>query len=166
MKLNFRDACEGDRVTLEAINRAVYEGVVVAQFGRWDDAFEAGIFANKWAEQRFSIVSRDGTDVAAIWVESLADHLWLREIQVYPVHQGRTVGTWLIKQVQRDAKRKGVPVRLRVLKLNRAIGLYQRLGFEFFGEHTDTHYWMQWTDPAGVGVESGLESTTGRKPEG
>lgn len=142
MDLTFRAALEQDKQALKALNRAAYEAVVIAQFGEWDDDFEAKIFDDKWAMQKFTIVERNGVLVAVIWVDDKAEYLLLREIQVAPVHQARGVGTLLVNRLINDADLRSIPTRLKVLKKNRAIAWYQRLGFVFTGESTETHHWM------------------------
>ena len=142
MDLTFRAALEQDKPTLKVLNRAVYEEVVIAQFGEWDDNFEAKIFDEKWAEQEFTIVERNGIMVAVIWVDDKDDYLLLREIQVAPIHQARGVGTLLVNRVISEADLRSIPTRLKVLNKNRAIAWYQRLGFVFTDECTDTHHWM------------------------
>lgn len=153
MELTFRAAVEQDRPALEALNRAAYEGLVIAQFGNWDESFEAKIFDEKWAEQEFTIVERDGIMVAAVWTIDNGDHLWLREIQVAPIHQSRGLGTLLVNHVITEADLRSIPTRLMVLKKNRAITWYQRLGFAFTGKTTETHYWMR-RDPLAGKKES------------
>lgn len=52
------------------------------------------------------------------------------QIQILPPYQGRGIAAHLIAEFLRQAEGAGVPVKLSVLKGNRAIGLYQRLGFQ------------------------------------
>jgi ribosomal protein S18 acetylase RimI-like enzyme len=61
---------------------------------------------------------------------------------VAPEHQGKGIGTRLISEVLQDAHSRGLAVRLRVLKVNPAQRLYERLGFAVVGE-TETHHLME-----------------------
>ena len=66
----------------------------------------------------------------------------LAENYLLPEHQGRGIGTHLIKTLLAEAAHQLKPVHLQVLKVNlRARQLYERLGFEPTGE-THTHFLM------------------------
>lgn len=51
------------------------------------------------------------------------------QIQILPTYQGRGIAAHLVGELLRQADDAHVPVTLSVLKGNRAINLYQRLGF-------------------------------------
>lgn len=57
--------------------------------------------------------------------------------------QSRGIGTSVLRRTCEEARRRNVPVRLRVLRRNRAQDLYRRLGFEPEGE-TETHVLLVW----------------------
>jgi GNAT superfamily N-acetyltransferase len=60
-----------------------------------------------------------------------------------PASQGQGIGTQLLEDVFERASARGVPVRLRTQRLNRAVNLYTRLGFRESGR-TDSHILMEW----------------------
>lgn len=55
------------------------------------------------------------------------------QIQILPAYQGRGIAASLLGEFLREADRAGLPVELSVLKGNRAINLYHRLGFQVVG---------------------------------
>jgi ribosomal protein S18 acetylase RimI-like enzyme len=59
-----------------------------------------------------------------------ADEWTIVQIQILPAWQGRGIAAHLLGEFLRHADDVGVPVKLSVLKGNRAIELYRRLGFE------------------------------------
>jgi len=67
----------------------------------------------------------------------------LVDISLVPDHRGRGIGSRLIGMIQNDAARRGLPIRLRVLKTNPARNLYLRLRFRGIGE-SGPHWWMEW----------------------
>jgi GNAT superfamily N-acetyltransferase len=85
----------------------------------------------------------DGVDVGILCVTRREDHLFLGKVALLPPYQGRGVGTELVKTVLDQGRGLALPVRLQVLKANRARALYERLGFAECGE-TETHYLMVW----------------------
>jgi ribosomal protein S18 acetylase RimI-like enzyme len=70
------------------------------------------------------------------------DHLFLATVALLPEHQGRGIGTDLVNMVLAEGRRHNLPVRLQVLKVNRARKLYERLGFKAYGE-SETHVHME-----------------------
>ncbi len=68
----------------------------------------------------------------------------INKLYILPEHQNRGVGTHLIRGVLQHAKREQPPVRLGVLRVNKAQRLYRRLGF-LAVDQTETHIKMEWT---------------------
>ena len=73
------------------------------------------------------------------------DHLFFSEIQILPEYQGNGLGTKILEEQIQYAKSLGLPLRLQVLRENKAQQLYLRLGFIVTGT-TDTHIKMEWQD--------------------
>ena len=63
-------------------------------------------------------------------------------IGVLKAFRGRGIGTQLIESVKAKAFSEGLPVTLRVLKVNPARIWYERLGF-VMAEERETHYYMK-----------------------
>jgi ribosomal protein S18 acetylase RimI-like enzyme len=74
-------------------------------------------------------------------VHRLDTHIFLEYIAILPEFQNRGIGTELIREVLEEAAAKGFPVELKVLKINPAIRLYERLGFEV-ESRTETRFFM------------------------
>jgi ribosomal protein S18 acetylase RimI-like enzyme len=98
-------------------------------FGPWDDAFHRTAAAADFAALPIEIVERDGTAIGYQIVERKADHWWLDEIVVIAAERGRGLGTQLITSIMHAARAACMSVRLSVLEVNPAQGLYARLGF-------------------------------------
>jgi ribosomal protein S18 acetylase RimI-like enzyme len=69
----------------------------------------------------------------------------VRELVIAPEYQGRGIGTALLRDAQARARSRGVPVHLGTFPQNRALALYQRLGFREI-ERSDRHVVLRWTD--------------------
>ncbi len=68
------------------------------------------------------------------------------DIALLPERRGASTGAKIIRRFLTEAGTAGKPVRLHVQHGNRAISLYQRLGFEKAGD-TGVYQLMQWTPP-------------------
>jgi ribosomal protein S18 acetylase RimI-like enzyme len=75
------------------------------------------------------IVQWEGRDIGLLGYEVRTGYLYLNNIQLEEGFRGRGIGTHLVRRVLALGEELGLPVRLRVLKGNPALGLYQRLGF-------------------------------------
>ena len=70
------------------------------------------------------------------------DAWWILQVQLMPEHQNRGIGAALIRSLQAEARAAAMPLKLKVLKTNPALRLYERLGFVVVGD--DEHgYEMQ-----------------------
>jgi ribosomal protein S18 acetylase RimI-like enzyme len=100
------------------------------------------LFRQTFDPRPIQVVVADEKEVGMLRVTEDAEGLYLGQISIAPSHQGQGIGTMLIERVLSDARTRGLPVRLRVLRGSPAIGLYQRLGFAVVDE-TETHLYMK-----------------------
>ena len=82
------------------------------------------------AAGNYSVVQYEGEDIGVIAVERHVTHIYLAHLSILPSHQNRGVGTTLIRNLAREARESGRPLRLRVLSVNPARRLYEREGFQ------------------------------------
>ena len=71
-----------------------------------------------------------------------SDEIRLFRVFLLPSVQNRGIGTRLVRDLLDEAAAAGLPLRLRVLRVNPARRLYERLGFVLSGE-TETHFTME-----------------------
>lgn len=136
-------ATDADKEYFRRLNELSYRDVVTQQFGAWDDDLQSRNFDLKWPDQAFEKIFEGDTLVGGIRVQEFPDHIQIMEIQIHPNHRGRGVGTMVLEQEIRRASALRKPLRLRVLLLNRAKSLYERLGFVETGRD-ETHYYMEY----------------------
>ena len=86
-------------------------------------------FRNNYNTETISVIQLDGEDIGMLKTENRKDHIYLGDIQLKEAFQRRGIGTSLIRDVIEKAKADGLPLRLRVLKENPVVELYNRLGF-------------------------------------
>jgi GNAT superfamily N-acetyltransferase len=65
------------------------------------------------------------------------------EVALLPAHRNTGIGTFLIRQLQDEARLAKKPLRLGVIRFSRAVSLFERLGFARTSE-TGTHFQMEW----------------------
>ena len=125
----------------------------------WLDEFYEGLMrpcvelTHDWDEKRFrevyntetiSVIQLDGEDIGMLKTEKRKDHIYFGDIQLKEAFQRRGIGTSLIRDVIEKAKADGLPLRLRVLKENPVVELYNRLGFVKTKEFKHCHE-LEWS---------------------
>jgi ribosomal protein S18 acetylase RimI-like enzyme len=111
-------------------------------YGPWQEDEQRARFFERTKPETHHIVERAGQPIGSLNVTWLPGEVKLNQVFLLPPFQSRGIGSRLVRQVLADAESAGLPVRLRVLKVNPAQRLYERLGFVVNGE-TDTHFLME-----------------------
>ena len=142
MKITLRKATAEDEEFVLTTHHLAYRDVVVAQFGEWDEQRQDNYFYQKWFPEKIDLIEFEGSLAGYLIVETLPNHIFLSEIVILPNFQNKGIGRKLIEDQCAKAIAAALPLRLRVLKANRAIDLYTRLGFQRYGE-TETHVQME-----------------------
>ena len=115
----------------------------IEQTWGWDEDAQRKLHDERFATQDFSVINLDGKDIGIISVDLEPDSVFVNQIYILPEHQAQGIGRRCMSIVVEEAKKLDLPVRLRVLKVNRrAVAFYERLGFTITDE-TDTHFLMQ-----------------------
>lgn len=141
-----RPALDGDIEGLFAMHVETMRGYVEATFGAWDEAHEREVYWRRWGDiqhatnRTLDVVLVDGAVVGYLDVEDEGKFVALNNIRVAPSMQGRGLGGALVQRVIAEAAPRAV--QLRVLRVNPARRLYERLGFRVV-EEIPTHYVMR-----------------------
>jgi GNAT superfamily N-acetyltransferase len=143
MRLTTRAATDSDTAFAREAHHGAYRDVVLAQFVAWDEAEQDRYFDNDWRDATFDVILCDDTLCGYAAVEYRADDVHVRELVIHPRWQNQGIGTAFLKRVMESAAQKGLPVRLGTFHQNRALKLYQRLGFREIGQ-TETHVLLEW----------------------
>ena len=140
-----RPALPADRELVRELHHAAFRDVVERQFGRWSDAEQARFFAAQWDRGGIELILWNGTPAGYCDIEDRPDDVYVHVLAIHPRAQGRGIGSAVLQRAIERAESRGVPVRLQVLRENRAAELYRRIGFEVSGQ-TPTHFLMEWQD--------------------
>jgi SAM-dependent methyltransferase len=138
--VTLRPATEADREFLRSLHHACYRRWVEPIWG-WYEADQNRRFDEAFSTTGCSIVELAGAPIGTLKTGRRDRALFVDDVEVAPGHQGRGIGTRLLRGVLTEADGARLPVRLRVLHTNRARRLYQRLGFAVEAE-TASHVLM------------------------
>jgi ribosomal protein S18 acetylase RimI-like enzyme len=140
---SFRPSTAQDYAWLWALKRLTMRPYVEQMWSGWDDDAQEEFFRANFNPATIRVIVVDGRDVGLLHVEREPAEIFLANIQLLPEFQNRGLGSAVVRSVLADAEAHRLPVRLQVLKSNRAARrLYERLGFQLTGE-TSTHYLLR-----------------------
>lgn len=104
-----------------------------------DLAWETERFRQGFATADNYLLSVDTDIIGLLSLTYAADHTYIRELQLIAAYRRRGIGSWLIHEVERLTRQRGLSrIRLRVLKNSPALALYQRQGFHSVLEEAAT----------------------------
>jgi ribosomal protein S18 acetylase RimI-like enzyme len=101
---------------------------------------------NAFPDAEFQIVMLDGLNAGRMIVHRTGEALHLVDIALLPQHRNAGIGAALMQRIFGEAAATKKPLRLQVLKGNRAARFYHRLGFVKTGE-TEMYLEMEWRAP-------------------
>lgn len=135
-----RDALEKDFDFLYNLNISTAKDYIAQTWG-WDDEFQLKYFKTKFRSTNYKIISVDNKDIGALSLRQDGSKIFIKRIQILPQFQHRGIGSEIISDVIKCAEENNAVVCTKVLKVNPAKKLYNKLGFSYIGE-TPTHYLM------------------------
>jgi ribosomal protein S18 acetylase RimI-like enzyme len=143
-QLTIRPAAQSDFDFLFHLVRLTMKEYVAATMG-WDEAKEKEIFTKyfDFSSYQISVIVLDGSDIGYLKIERTERELFLANVHVHPGYQNQGIGSSIIKSLLVDAEQQGIPVTLKVLKVNEAARrLYERFGFSV-EEEAEDYYLMR-----------------------
>lgn len=124
-----------DELALTNWDASMRRAFLDQQFG----AMCAG-YRSMFPEAEFLIIEADGQSIGRMVLDESKEEIRVVDLALTPAERNRGVGTLLMQCVCAGAKK---PVRLCVLKQNRALRWYARLGFKRIGE-SGFHDELEW----------------------
>jgi len=95
----------------------------------------------------FLVVLRGELPVGRLYLHRSAGDLRIVDIALLPEHRGTGLGEALLRELQQEARESGRKLSIHVERMNRALGLYQRLGFRTVQDEGGVYLLMEWTPP-------------------
>jgi ribosomal protein S18 acetylase RimI-like enzyme len=138
---SLRQATDEDFQFMRDTKLESMEPYVRAVWG-WDQKQQEERFKNTFDPPSCQIVTVGGADAGIVSVIDQEDVQFLAGIYLARSFRRIGLGSAIIADLIERAAARGQAVTLRVLKVNSARRLYERLGFELTGE-TETHYMMR-----------------------
>lgn len=125
------------------------EAFVAMQF-----AAQSAHYAEHYPGMTADVVLVDGEAAGRLLVARWSAEIRIVDIALLAAFRGRGAGGELLAGLMREAAAAGRRLSIHVERANRALGLYERLGFRPVGE-TGIHLRMEWDPAAGGDAASG-----------
>jgi GNAT superfamily N-acetyltransferase len=111
---------------------------------------------HRWYREQYAGASFDVVEVGGVPAGRLYVARWPREVRLVdvallPEHRGRGLGEALVRKVLGEAAGTGKPVGVHVERMNRALRLYERLGFRR-REDKGVYLLLEWSPPNAAGA--------------
>ena len=100
-------------------------------------------YKNQFPNSNYQIILMQQLPIGSMLVIRNKSEIRLGDIALLPEYRDRGIGSFLIQNLLAEASQAVKPVRLQVIQFNRALQLYQRLGFSKVGDN-GTHFLMEW----------------------
>ncbi|HEV3165935.1 MAG TPA: GNAT family N-acetyltransferase, partial [Isosphaeraceae bacterium] len=101
-------------------------------------------YHERFSQASFQLILRDGHPIGRLYVDRREDEIRIIDIAILPEHRNAGIGGVLLRALLSEAGEVGKPVRIHVEHYNRAMTLYQRLGFVPISEQ-GVHILMEWS---------------------
>jgi ribosomal protein S18 acetylase RimI-like enzyme len=118
-----------------------------AEFCRRQFDAQSEYYAANYTGAAFQIIERDGWPVGRLYVARWEKEIRIVDITVLPEFRGSGIGTKLLRDLQKEARGAGKSLTIHVERFNRALGLYERLGFKQV-EDKGVYLLMRWEERA------------------
>ncbi|MGB3692860.1 MAG: GNAT family N-acetyltransferase [Spirulinaceae cyanobacterium] len=91
-------------------------------------------YQENYSQAQFLIVLLDEKAIGRLYINYHKDEIRLMDIALLPSFRNQGIGTIFLKKIITEGQQLGLPIRLHVEAYNRALQLYQHLGFQSLGE--------------------------------
>ena len=141
-EVSLRPATADDCEFAYRTTRDTMREYVLATWGAWNEAEARQRASENIAAGATQVIVLESTPIGIHLVKREPDAIRLLQIFILPEYQRRGIGSQLIGRLLTEAKSARLPLRLRVLRVNPAFALYQRMGFRVI-EATPERYFME-----------------------
>ena len=116
---------------------------VLSQF-----TFQRKHYLEHYSDASFDIILCDEVPAGRLYVLRGEKAIHIVDISLLPEFRGNGIGRHILQQLQAESRAKGLLVSIHVEKFNRALHLYQRLGFQIAGEQGPVYLYMEYRESA------------------
>ena len=132
----------------EELDRAVdWNDDQKAAFITHQHVAQSDYYKKVYPDANYSIIMVGDTPAGRLYVERhvIEHNIRIIDIAILPEYRNLGIGAYFLKQLQDEAKNSNKILSIHVEKFNRALQLYERLGFKVIKETHGVYLLMEWT---------------------
>jgi len=118
----------------------------IREFLRMQYEAQQRFFDSEYSQANNQIILLEDRPVGRMFVDRREHEIRCLDVALLPEYRNAGMGTFLLRQLQDEARRASKPLRLQIIRFNRAVNLFERLGFMRTSE-TGMHFQMEWLAP-------------------
>ena len=118
----------------------------IEEFLRMQYEAQQRFFDSEYSQANNQIILLEDRPVGRMFVDRREHEIRCLDVALLPEYRNAGMGTFLLRQLQDEARRASKPLRLQIIRFNRAVNLFERLGFMRTSE-TGMHFQMEWLAP-------------------
>lgn len=156
--ISLRTAAPDDRALL----RSIYGSTRTIELERtnWDDEQKGAFITHQFEAQDahykqvypdtdYSVIIYDAQPAGRLYVERnlIPGTIRIVDITLLPDFRNKGIGRYLIQQLQDEAEQAGKTLSIHVERFNKALQLYEKIGFQLIKETHGVYYLMEWRPP-------------------
>lgn len=103
-------------------------------------------YQQQYGDAHYLVILKDKTPVGRLYVHRWDDEIRVIDIALLHEHRGAGIGGQIMSDILDEGHRTGKKVSIHVEQNNRALHLYERLGFQRVGE-VSVYWLMEWKPP-------------------
>ena len=119
------------------------------QFCRMQFEAQDSHYRQHYLTAEYFIIETTQSPVGRLYLDRWAREIRIMDIAILPEHRGTGIGTQLLRELQDDAARCGKSLSIHVERMNPALALYQRIGFQMI-EDKGVYLLMEWKPASGL----------------
>ena len=116
-----------------------------ADFCRRQFDAQSAYYTANYPDASFQIIERDGWPIGRLYVARWEKEIRIVDITLLPEARGSGIGSKLLRDLQTEARAAEKSLTIHVERFNRALSLYQRLGFREI-EDKGVYLLMRWEE--------------------
>lgn len=154
VQITFRKAQPGD----ENFLRLVYASTRAAELAlvpHWSEDQKSSFVSQQFEAQdthyklvypdaEYLIINIDSDAAGRLYVHYAPKDIRIIDIALLDDFRGQGYGSRILKDILQNAQASGRTVSIHVEKINPALGLYQKLGFQIIEDTHGLYYLMKW----------------------
>ena len=129
LTVTLRPAAIADSAFAFQVWKAAMQPYIEATWG-WDENWQRQRQQEEFAAMPYQVIEAAGQPIGTLIVKHAPGHIYLSGLYLLPEHQRQGFGSYILRKLFAEGQAQGLPVRLRVLRVNpQARRLYERMGF-------------------------------------